>query len=305
MKPSLPTVLLIISLALNVLLAVSLGLLITGNGFGSSSQLDELRQKNSNLTSQIAGYNLTIGQYINQIDFYKNQVNGSPSANISSGNGILGIAGLQAPAVMSTVTYTRQGALVFEHTTQNGIMMDVHAEVKPGEGRVLVETRPLMGVMFQDAANTAVFVAENITGSNLSAEDVIFSIHAPGAVPQIDGPSAGALMTAVVTAAIENRTLNQSVTLTGTINPDGTIGAIGGVPDKAQAAKDSGKLLLLLPEDNRVLTFTTPAGSNFFGMALNRQVTQTADAKEYIENRTGIQVMYVSNISEVLGILAK
>ena len=144
-------------------------------------------------------------------------------------------------------------------------------------------------------------VAENITGSNLSAKDVIFSIHAPGAVPQIDGPSAGALMTAVVTAAIENRTLNQSVTLTGTINPDGTIGAIGGVTDKAQAAKDSGKLLFLLPEANRVLSFTTPAGSNFFGMALNRQVTQTADAKEYIENRTGIRVMYVSNISEVAG----
>jgi predicted S18 family serine protease len=305
MKPALRTILLIISFTLNILLAVSLIILIAGNGLGTSSQLDELRQKNSNLTGQIAGYNLTIGQYINQIDFYRNQVNASPSANISLGNGILGTAELQAPAVMSTVTYTRQGALVFEHTTQDGIMMNVNAEVKPGEGRVLVETRPLMGVVFQDAANTAVLVAENITGSNLSAEDVIFSIHAPGAVPQIDGPSAGALMTAVVTAAIENRSLNQSVTLTGTIHPDGTIGAIGGVTDKAQAAKDSGKLLLLLPEDNRVLSFTTPGGRNFFGMAVNRQVTQTTDAKEYIENQTGIQVMYVSNISEVLGVLTK
>jgi predicted S18 family serine protease len=305
MKPELLTHLLIISLALNVLLAVSLGILITGNGLGTSGQLDELRQKNSDLIGQIAGYNLTIGRYLNEIDFLRNQVNGSPSSSISLGNGIFGTSGLQAPAVMSTVTYTRQGALVFEHTTQDGIMMAVNAEVKPGEGRVLVETRPLMGVVFQDAANTAVIVAENITGSNLSAEDVIFSIHAPGAVPQIDGPSAGALMTAVVTAAIENRTLNQSITLTGTINPDGTIGAIGGVTDKAQAAKDSGKLLFLLPEANRVLSFTTPAGSNFFGMALNRQVTQTADAKEYIENRTGIRVMYVSNISEVLDVLEK
>ncbi len=300
MKSKYTTILLVISLVLNVLLGISLGFIITGNGPGTPNQLDELRQKNSALLGQISGYNTTISQYISQIDFYRNQFNGSSLANISSESGILGTAGLQAPAVMSTVTYTRQGSLVFEHTTQNGTMMDVNVEIKPGEGRVLVETRPLMGVVFQDAANTAVLVAENITSADLSADDVIFSIHAPGAVPQIDGPSAGALMTAVVTAAIENRTLNQSVTLTGTINPDGTVGAIGGVIDKTQAAKDSGKLLFLLPEDNSVLSFAIPGDRNILGMSTNRQVTQTADAKEYIENQTGIQVRYVRNISDVL-----
>ncbi|HVP94964.1 MAG TPA: S16 family serine protease [Methanoregulaceae archaeon] len=303
MKTSLPNILLIISLALNVLLAISLGILLVGYSPGATNQLNELRQKNSDLLEQIAGYNLTISQYLSQIDFYRNRFNGSSSANISPGSGILGTAGLQAPAVMSTVTYSRQGSIVFQHITQNGTMMDVNVEIKPGEGRVLVETRPLMGVVFQDAANTAVSVAENITGADLSANDVIFSIHAPGEVPQIDGPSAGALMTAVVTAAIENQTLNQSVTLTGTINPDGTVGAIGGVTDKAQAARDSGKLLLLLPEDNRILSFTTTGGRNFFGMATNRPVTQTTDAKEYIENQTGIQVRYVRNISDVLSVV--
>jgi predicted S18 family serine protease len=297
------TVLLVLSLALNVVLAVVLGAVITGSMPGTSSQLEELRQKNADLIGQVEGYNRTIDDFSRQIDFYRNQVYGSSPGNGTRGDGVFGTAGLQAPAVMSTVTYTREGSLIFERTTQNGIMMDVNVEIKPGTGRVLVETRPLMGIVFQDAANTAVLVAGNITGANLSANDVIFSIHAPGAVPQIDGPSAGALMTAVVTAAIENRTLNQSVTLSGTINPDGSVGTIGGIPDKAQAAKDSGKQLFLLPEGNQVLSFTTPHERNFFSLMTNRQETQTKDTKGYIENQTGIQVMFVHNISDVLDLL--
>jgi uncharacterized protein len=33
-----------------------------------------------------------------------------------------------------------------------------------------------------------------------------------------------------------NAGLKQDVVMTGTINPDGTIGPVGGVPEKAQAA---------------------------------------------------------------------
>jgi len=303
MKPYHQTLLLIVSLALNVVLAVVLGMVITGNVPGTSGRLEDLRQKNADLNGQLEGYNQTIGDYIRQIEFYRNQVNGSSRASGYQGDGVFGTSGLQAPAVMSTVSYTREGSLIFERATQNGIMMDVNVEIKPGAGRVLVETRPLMGIVFQDAANTAVLVAGNITGANLSSSDVIFSIHAPGAVPQIDGPSAGALMTAVVTAAIENRTLNQSATLSGTINPDGTIGTIGGITDKAQAAKDSGKQLFLLPEGNQVLSFSTPPEKSFFGMATNKQITQTTDTQGFIENQTGIKVIFVRNISDVLDLL--
>ena len=85
------------------------------------------------------------------------------------------------------------------------------------------------GCDFQDAANTAVFVAQQETGVSLSGSDVIFSITADHEIPGVDGSSAGALMTLLTVAAINGTELNDSVTLTGTIDAAGNVGAIGGV----------------------------------------------------------------------------
>lgn len=132
-------------------------------------------------------------------------------------------------------------------------MMNISLEIKPGKGRILVETKPLMGVVFQDAANTAVYVAQKKTGKDLSGSDVIFSIEATHEVPSVDGPSADALMTLLVIAGIENLELQEDITMTGTIDKDGHVGEIGGVIEKAKAAKKTGKNLILIPEENSIL----------------------------------------------------
>lgn len=62
-----------------------------------------------------------------------------------------------------------------------------------------------MGTVFQDAANTAVYVAQNKTGIDLSGSDVIFSIEGSKEIPSVDGPSAGALMTLLVISALEKK----------------------------------------------------------------------------------------------------
>ena len=112
--------------------------------------------------------------------------------------------------------------------------MNISVDIQPGKGRVLVETKPLMGIVFQDAANTAVFVAQNRTGIDISGSDIFFSIEADNQISSVDGPSAGALMTLLTIAALEHRRINPSVTLTGTIGEDGHIGAIGGAFEKAR-----------------------------------------------------------------------
>ena len=114
-------------------------------------------------------------------------------------------ASLQAPAVKATVQYVRRGPFIFQETSQNGAMMNVSVEILPGEGRVLVQTKPLMGVVFQQAANTAVGVAQNQTGTDLSYNDVLFSIEASDQIPGVDGPSAGALMALLTEAAIRQQ----------------------------------------------------------------------------------------------------
>lgn len=67
------------------------------------------------------------------------------------------------------------------------------------------------------------------------------------------GPSAGALMAALIIAALENFTLPQDVTMSGTISSDGHIGEIGGVIEKAKAAKEDNKRILILPRENSQL----------------------------------------------------
>jgi len=210
-------------------------------------------------------------------------------------------ARLQAPAVMSKISYSRQGSVVSKHTTTNGTMMDISVEIVPGEGRVLVETKPLMGVVFQKAANTAVQVAASHAKANLSGNDVIVSIYSPGEIPEVDGPSAGALMTAVTIAAIGHHELDQNVTLTGTIDSAGHVGAIGGVLEKAQAAKQYGKTLILVPQENSNLVISAPQQQTRLGQVLSPRSPETVDAKQYIEKNTGIRVEYVRTISDITG----
>lgn len=64
---------------------------------------------------------------------------------------------------------------------------------------------------------------------------------------RIDGPSAGGLMTAAVFAVLLGDKLKEDVAMTGTINPDGTIGPVGGIPQKIEGAAEAGKTLVLIP----------------------------------------------------------
>ncbi|RPJ52878.1 MAG: peptidase S16, partial [Methanobacteriota archaeon] len=168
-----------------------------------------------------------------------------------------GYATLQGPAVYQRVEVTRDGFVPTQQVVTQGAMLSIAVDVQPGEGRVLVQTKPLMGVVFQDAANTAVLVAQNRTGFNLAETDVIFSVEASEDVPEVDGPSAGALMTALVIAALTDQTPQENVTLTGTIDAAGHVGAIGGVVEKARVAKESGKSAILLPRGNAGLRQVT------------------------------------------------
>jgi uncharacterized protein len=62
-----------------------------------------------------------------------------------------------------------------------------------------------------------------------------------------DGPSAGGLMTATILAAVLNQKFLPHVTMTGTINPDGTIGPVGGIYYKLLGAKRAGMKTVLIP----------------------------------------------------------
>lgn len=68
-----------------------------------------------------------------------------------------------------------------------------------------------------------------------------------------DGPSAGGLITVGTIAALRGDTVRQDAAMTGTINPDGTIGPVGGIPQKLEGAAAAGKKLVLIPADVRLM----------------------------------------------------
>jgi predicted S18 family serine protease len=216
--------------------------------------------------------------------------------------GIVGYASLQAPAVSQKIQVVNRGRYFTQALVQTGSMMNISVEIMSGKGRVLVQTKPLMGVVFQGAANTAVAVAGNQTGADLSGSDVIFSISSGDVISEVDGPSAGALMTLLMISAIEKQPIDESLTLTGTIDNNGHVGAIGGVIAKATAAKESGKTLFLIPWDNQMISPPVQmTGAEIFTIPQQQQV----DARDYIEKNIGITVMYVNTIDEVTALALK
>jgi Lon protease (S16) C-terminal proteolytic domain len=265
-----------------------------------SGQMTQAEAQIARLTMQLEQDNTTISAYEAQLGLYRVQLQDLTGLVNASPSGPVGSAVLQGPAVLQQIQYSGNSPFSQGQVVQTGVMLNISAEVKPGQGRVLVDTMPLMGVVFQDAANTAAYVAENRTGVSLSGSDVIISINAPGQVPSVDGPSAGALMTLILVSAIEKKPLREDVTLTGTIDQNGNVGAIGGVLDKAQAAKDSGKNLFLLPRANANLVLYTQQPRQYYGFTVIRQVPTTVDAKSYVEQNIGVPVQYVDTIDDVL-----
>lgn len=61
------------------------------------------------------------------------------------------------------------------------------------------------------------------------------------------GPSAGALYCIGVLAAMRDDPILPHVTMTGTINPDGSVGRVGGIYHKVKAAKEKGMTKVLIP----------------------------------------------------------
>lgn len=147
--------------------------------------------------------------------------------------------------------YEATGKIVGVDNQGKGIVGNVSVEIQSGKGRVLVDTYPLTGIYTQDSERIAVQVTSEVTGFDFSAYDVIYTIRTPGA-NVVEGPSAGSVMTLATIAAVEGKTLSDSLSMTGTIQEDHTIGKVGQVLTKAKAAADSGVTVFLIPEGQAI-----------------------------------------------------
>lgn len=133
-----------------------------------------------------------------------------------------------------------------------GIVLPMEVEIIPaGEGIVSIDVKNVeFETGFQDSVRTAVTVASEYSDVPISDKDIIIRVvnDFEGGIIRLDGGSAGALIAGMVAAGLMDEEINSSVIITGTIKNDGTIGNVGGLDEKANAAADFGAEIILVPE---------------------------------------------------------
>lgn len=120
---------------------------------------------------------------------------------------------------------TSPATLRIEQNTAPGASVGVIEEFAGGTGE-----------QWRSTAWIAAFTAAGRAQQSFLANE--FTIRTGG---RVDGPSAGMLTTAAFLALLRGVPILPDVTMTGTINPDGTTGPVGGIPQKLQGAAAQGK----------------------------------------------------------------
>lgn len=153
-----------------------------------------------------------------------------------------------ANAAARRVHVTHYGLGVNED--DEGIVFPIEIEViGSGGGRISVDVSNVQyAASFQTAVRTAAEVASDYTGVTMSNKDVIVRlVNESDDVIRVDGPSAGAVIAVMLVAGLEEKQLDPDILVTGAIESDGTIGSVGGLQGKADAAADYGAEKLLVP----------------------------------------------------------
>ncbi len=132
-----------------------------------------------------------------------------------------------------------------------GVPSELIVRVSPGEGVVFLSTEPLSEVDMQASARLAALVASYVAGVDYFKHDYYVLMRANSTI--VGGPSASAAISVAIAAALLGAELNRSVVMTGAILPDGTIGPVGGIYQKLQAAKEVGAKVVLIPYGQSVV----------------------------------------------------
>ena len=130
----------------------------------------------------------------------------------------------------------------------------------PSESKLRLELTGQQGDVMKESMSVAKTVAYNIlpieSKKKIHTEwkedgPFGFHIHCPeGATPK-DGPSAGAAITTCIYSVMTGIPVKNDIGITGEIDLNGRIHAIGGLPSKVQGAKSAGCKMVLCPEENK------------------------------------------------------
>jgi len=137
-------------------------------------------------------------------------------------------------------------------TPFGGEILNIETSLMPGKGELIL-TGHLGDVMKESARAALTYAKSNLKELGIPAKafdkrDV--HIHVPEGAIKKDGPSAGVSIITSLVSAVSGRPVLRSVAMTGEITLRGNVLSIGGLKEKALAAKRSGIKKVIIPKEN-------------------------------------------------------
>jgi uncharacterized protein len=177
-----------------------------------------------------------------------------------------------------------------EDGTIVGGLADLYLEVRPGNGGIFIDTYPLSKFDTQLSIRFAKDMACRFASVDCSKYDFLYTIRARSNI--IGGPSAGAAISVLTYAQLNDLSVDTSVAMTGTINSGRLIGSVGGIKEKVDGAAKAGIKKILLPvtdidikqDDNTTLNMIE------YGASLGIEVVAVSDLEDAIFHFTGVDL---------------
>ncbi len=182
---------------------------------------------------------------------------------------------------------------------RKGVVSPAWVRAEKGTGKILVDIENLFfWVDIQHSIRTASSYAKEYLDIERKEHDLTYSIALDFDV--IGGPSAGSQLTVATMAALKNSTIRNDIVMTGTIEPDGRVGRVGGILEKAKAAEEEGFEKFLLPYGQAVQVkyeqVETCREVRGFEICRTRYVEEKTDIREEVE----IEIVEIAYIEEAL-----
>lgn len=199
---------------------------------------------------------------------------------------VVGSAWILAPAVYQT------------DSGYAGSVTNITVFVTKGWGDVYVSTYSLTQEDFQGAATAAARVVTKLLDLDFSKYNYYFRVKSDAVI--VGGPSAGVAMAVAVYSALTGVPINRSVMVTGMISPDGTVGPVGGIYEKAQAAASQGAKVFLVPPGQSVVTMYRTVVRRIGPFRVNTYEPQQINLAEYAEKNWNLKVVEIATIEDAL-----
>lgn len=182
---------------------------------------------------------------------------------------------------------------------EKGVLIEITITLlHPGSGRVYVSTMPLTEVDMQASLYTAAKVAHELAGIPFSEYDYLIYIKSPAVI--VGGPSASAYVAVAIYALLANLTLQKDVSMTGFIAPDGSIGPVGGILEKIEAAASIGVKTFLVPVGQTVDYQLKIVTRKIGPFTLSTVVREKVNVAEVARKKWGIKVVEVWNLEQAI-----